>query len=81
MSSTCRTIESIEVTREGQAVRVRVSADGFLRYMVRRIAGSLIEIGRGKIESAALARALEPTFHEARWTAPPKGLVLWEIPY
>ena len=81
VSSTCRTIESIEVTREGQAVRVRVSADGFLRYMVRRIAGSLIEIGRGKIESAALARALEPTFHEARWTAPPKGLVLWEIPY
>ena len=81
VSSTCRTIESIEVTREGQAVRVRVRADGFLRYMVRRIAGSLIEIGRGKIESAALARALEPTFHEARWTAPAKGLVLWEIAY
>src|SRR5947209_1576801 len=36
VSSTCRTIDSIDVTREGQAVKIRVSADGFLRYMVRR---------------------------------------------
>ena len=81
VSSTCRTIDSIDVTREGQAVKIRVSADGFLRYMVRRIAGSLIEIGRGKLEAEALARALEPTFNEARWTAPAKGLVLCEIAY
>jgi len=81
VSSTCRTIESIAVEREAQVVRIRVSADGFLRYMVRRIAGSLIEIGRGKLEPAALARALEPSFAEARWTAPAKGLVLWEIAY
>ncbi|HLJ72939.1 MAG TPA: tRNA pseudouridine(38-40) synthase TruA [Thermoanaerobaculia bacterium] len=81
VSSTCRTIESIAVEREAQVVRIRVSADGFLRYMVRRIAGSLIEIGRGKLEGPALARALEPEFAEARWTAPAKGLVLWEIAY
>src|SRR5436190_1195601 len=62
-------------------VQIRVSADGFLRYMVRRIAGSLIEIGRGKIEPGALVAALEPSFREARWTAPAKGLVLWEIAY
>jgi tRNA U38,U39,U40 pseudouridine synthase TruA len=49
--------------------------------MVRRIAGSLIEIGRGKMDAAALAGALEPSFQEARWTAPAKGLVLWEIAY
>ena len=81
VSSTCRTIESIAVQREAQIVRIRVSADGFLRYMVRRIAGSLIEIGRGKLKAPALARALEPAFAEARWTAPAKGLVLWEIAY
>jgi tRNA pseudouridine38-40 synthase len=81
VSSTCRTIERIEVARDGNVVRVLVIADGFLRYMVRRIAGSLIEIGRGKLEPAALARALEPSFHEARWTAPPKGLMLWDIAY
>src|SRR5258708_2840691 len=81
VSSTFRTIEAVDVIREGSVIRISVSADGFLRYMVRRIAGSLIEIGRGKLEPAALARALEPAFQEARWTAPAKGLMLWDIAY
>ena len=81
VSSTCRTIEAIEVVRDDSVVRIAVSADGFLRYMVRRIAGSLVEIGRGKLEPAALQCALEPTFNEARWTAPAKGLMLWDIAY
>jgi len=81
VSSTRRTITAIEVTREGEALRIGITADGFLRFMVRRIAGSLIEIGRGKIDPGALARALEPAFAEARWTAPAKGLVLWEVGY
>src|SRR5205814_578200 len=55
-------------------IAVTVSADGFLRYMVRRIAGSLIEIGRGKLDPTAI-------WSEARWTAPAKGLTLWEIRY
>jgi tRNA pseudouridine38-40 synthase len=74
VSSTVRLLTSIEVTREGPAIRIRVTADGFLRFMVRRIAGSLIEIGRGKLDPGAL-------FEEARWTAPAKGLVLLEIRY
>jgi len=74
VSSTTRSIESITVQREGDAVRIVVTADGFLRYMVRRIAGSLIEIGRGKL-------ARDGMWHEARWTAPAKGLVLREIRY
>jgi tRNA pseudouridine38-40 synthase len=72
--STVRTIESIEVTRSDQAIRIRVTADGFLRSMVRRIAGSLIEIGRGKLDAKNL-------FDEARWTAPAKGLLLVEVKY
>ena len=74
VSSTCRTIERIAVERDAHVVRIRVTADGFLRFMVRRIAGSLIEIGRGKVDATALTR-------EARWTAPAKGLVLWDIAY
>jgi tRNA pseudouridine38-40 synthase len=74
VGSTVRRIETIEVTRNGDAFRIEVTADGFLRFMVRRIAGSLIEIGRGKLEPGAL-------FVEARWTAPAKGLVLREIRY
>jgi tRNA pseudouridine38-40 synthase len=74
VSSTTRTIERIGVARDGDAITVTVTADGFLRYMVRRIAGSLIEIGRGKLEAGAI-------WTEARWTAPAKGLTLWEIRY
>lgn len=74
VSSTVRTIESIAVRRDDDVVRLSVTADGFLRFMVRRIAGSLIEVGRGKLSADAL-------FAEARWTAPAKGLVLREIRY
>ena len=74
VSSTVRMLERIEVEREGEQIILTVSADGFLRYMVRRIAGSLIEIGRGKLDPAAI-------WSEARWTAPAKGLTLWEIRY
>jgi tRNA pseudouridine38-40 synthase len=74
VSSTVRTIERIDVRRDGERIAITVSADGFLRYMVRRIAGSLIEIGRGKLDAAAI-------WSEARWTAPAKGLTLWEIRY
>jgi tRNA pseudouridine38-40 synthase len=74
VSSTARTIESVAVERDGLAVRISVTADGFLRYMVRRIAGSLIEIGRGKLSESEI-------WSEARWTAPAKGLTLVEVRY
>lgn len=74
VSSTVRTIEAIDVQRDGEVIRIVVTADGFLRYMVRRIAGSLIEAGRGKLGADDL-------FREARWTAPAKGLVLRDIRY
>ena len=81
VSSTVRTIEGVDVVRDGNAVWITVTADGFLRFMVRRIAGSLIEIGRGRLDRDAVVRALEPTFAEARWTAPAKGLTLWDVGY
>lgn len=81
VSSTKRTIEAISVEREGDVIRVHVTADGFLRYMVRRIAGSLIETGRGKLDEQEVARSLEPEFAPARWTAPAKGLTLLEVRY
>lgn len=74
VSSTVRTVENIVVARDGEAVRITATADGFLRYMVRRIAGSLIRVGHGQLEPDAL-------FREARWTAPARGLVLRDILY
>jgi tRNA pseudouridine38-40 synthase len=72
--TTVRTIEAISVVRDGPRITLTATADGFLRSMVRRIAGSLIEVGRGKLTREAL-------FDEARWTAPAKGLILLEVRY
>lgn len=79
VSSTWRTVESLQVRREGERLLIEVSADGFLRYMVRRIAGILIEIGRGALPPERAGAALEPHFQEARWTAPAEGLTLVSI--
>ncbi len=81
VSSTERTITALELERSGREITIRLTADGYLRFMVRRIAGSLIEIGRGKMETDALRRSLEPAFEAARWTAPARGLTLEEIEY
>jgi tRNA pseudouridine38-40 synthase len=74
VSSTIRTISRAEVTRDGDRVLITIAADGFLRFMVRRIAGSLIEIGRGRLAADAILT-------EARWTAPAKGLILESVKY
>jgi tRNA pseudouridine38-40 synthase len=81
VSSTTRTVEEVTVRREREQISIDVVANGFLRYMVRRIAGSLIEIGRGKLDRGGLAASLEPAFSEARWTAPAKGLTLMDVRY
>ncbi|HYM59562.1 MAG TPA: tRNA pseudouridine(38-40) synthase TruA [Thermoanaerobaculia bacterium] len=81
VSTTWRTLEKADVRREGTAVIIEVRADGYLRYMVRRIAGSLIEVGLRKLDRDALARSLEPSFEVARWTAAAKGLTLWDVHY
>jgi tRNA pseudouridine38-40 synthase len=81
VTSTWRTVSSIEVTDRRPRVQIRVSANGFLRYMVRRIAGLLIQIGTGAMPISAVRDALEPTFAESRWTAPSNGLVLETVVY
>lgn len=81
VSSTWRTIEAARVDRDGPRIGITVTADGFLRFMVRRIAGSLIEVGRGKLPVSAISAALEPAFAPARWTAPARGLTLLRVEY
>jgi tRNA pseudouridine38-40 synthase len=81
VDSTERRLDAIELSREGPAITIRLTAPGFLRYMVRRIAGQLIQIGRGRLPVSAAAEALEPSFAQARWTAPPEGLVLERVRY
>jgi tRNA pseudouridine38-40 synthase len=81
VSSTWRTIESIAVDRAGELISIEITADGFLRNMVRRITGSLLEIGTGRITPEEALRALEPEYGTARWTAPAHGLILEHVRY
>ena len=48
--SSVRTIYNIDVKREGDIVIIEVTGNGFLYNMVRIIAGTLLDVGQGKIE-------------------------------
>ena len=59
-----------------------VSGAGFLRYMVRGIVGTLVQIGRGKLAPESLGRIIAGRDRAASGpTAPPEGLTLWHVGY
>ena len=59
-----------------------VTADGFLRHMVRTIVGTLVEIGRGWRSPASMAQLVDGgTRAQAGATAPPHGLFLVGVDY
>jgi tRNA pseudouridine38-40 synthase len=61
---------------------LRVTGDGFLRHMVRNIAGTLVEFGRHRWPVAALPRMLASRDRcAAGTTAPPHGLFLVAVMY
>ena len=45
---TVRTITRLEIERRNELIRMEIAADGFLHHMVRSIAGTLVECGRGR---------------------------------
>ena len=79
---TVREIYSCAVEQEGDLVTVRVSANGFLYNMVRIIAGTLSEVGEGKLTSHDVKDIIR--FKNRRLagrTAPPDGLYLNRVFY
>lgn len=63
-------------------LRYDISGTGFLRHMVRNIAGTLIEFGwRGKGEADMRAVLKARDRSRASATAPPHGLTLWKVEY
>lgn len=77
-----RNIEMISIERESNGLAIVVIADGFLRYMVRTIAGALIDIGRGHREAVEMAAILESRDRRrAGPCAPAAGLTLMRVDY
>jgi tRNA pseudouridine38-40 synthase len=63
-------------------IHFRIEASHFLWKMVRRLAGTLVEVGRGNLAQAAVERLLRELSKEpAAWTAPPSGLFLEKVNY
>ena len=77
-----RTVYRSEVTREGNLIRYRVCADGFLYNMVRIMAGTLAEVGEGKIDPADIPQILSGRDRSrAGRTLPACGLYLVRVFY
>lgn len=77
VESTVRTIYSAEVEEQGTDIVIRVCGNGFLYNMVRIIAGTLMEVGRGRMQSEDVADILEAKDRlTAGPTAPAQGLTL-----
>lgn len=69
-------------TPGGEDYCLVVAGDGFLRHMVRNLAGTLIEIGRGRRSPESLAALLASRDRSrAGATAPACGLTLWQVNY
>jgi len=67
---------------QANLLEFRVSANGFLRYMVRSLIGTLLEVGRGARDSDTIQTAIitgDRTL--AGTTAPAHGLTLLKVDY
>jgi tRNA pseudouridine38-40 synthase len=83
-----RTITRLEILPRvderlrGSLIEIRATADGFLRFMVRAIAGTLMALGRGDVDPGTIVKAIESGNRPAAAvTAPAHGLTLLSVRY
>lgn len=81
-SSCVRTIHRFQIKKQGHLILMRVEADGFLFHMIRNMAGTLLEVGRGKRKVEDVATTLRAKDRRlAGMTAPSEGLTLIRVTY
>ena len=83
IGSTVRTILELRVWSESDGiVTVDIIGEGFLRYMVRTITGTLVEVGLGRRAVSEMSDILVSRSRDrAGVTAPPQGLCLMSVDY
>lgn len=79
---TIRTIYNLQVNNEGEGITITITGNGFLYNMVRIIAGTLLEVGRGACPPERMVEILKGCDRSlAGPTAPANGLMLKKIEY
>ena len=83
VKTTVRTIYELTVEKkDNDMICIRVRGNGFLYNMVRIIAGTLLEVGKGNIEAKSLENRIAAADRsQAGPTAPARGLKLIRIQY
>ena len=77
-----KTITRLDIIEEGDHLRMIFVGSGFLRYMVRMIAQTLIEAGKHRITLEEVRDMLAAkSKHSCRYKADPQGLYLVEVYY
>jgi tRNA pseudouridine38-40 synthase len=77
-----KTLDQLDVTRQGDAIRIITSARSFLHSQVRSMVGSLVWVGEGRWSADDLAAALAARDRAACGpVAPPEGLYLARVDY
>lgn len=86
--TTGRRVKTIEINPsplplpQGERVSLQFSANGFLKYMVRNIVGTLVEVGLGRLQPEEVQKILAAKDRtQAGPTAPPQGLYLLHVQY
>lgn len=82
VEDTVRTIISLDVTKDNYYIHIDVKGNGFLYHMVRIIAGTLIDVGLGRIRPEEIESIIASKNRMlAGKTAPARGLTLVGIDY
>lgn len=84
LKNAVREIKRIDVKQIGDEIRLTVEATAFIRGMMRRIAGGLLEVGCGKRTIEDFRILIDPTRRdEVKWPVvlPAKGLTLVKAKY
>ena len=82
-SHTTRRVFKAEILEQSEGlIIIEIEADGFLRFMVRNIAGTVADVGLEKITSNDFKKILLSKDRSlAGATAPPQGLFLMQVKY
>ncbi|MDR4308069.1 tRNA pseudouridine(38-40) synthase TruA [Chelatococcus sambhunathii] len=81
-ASPVKTLDRLDVRREGEEILIETDARSFLHNQVRSMAGSLVEVGLGKWSADELAAALAAADRRGCGpVAPPEGLTLIRVDY